>query len=145
MSFSGLNVKVRSFDVYNELVAYTGNDVYNEHSARKRIKSTQISFHEGRKEKVSLSPRKHFRITVFLQIIDSILAAMQKRLIAYSGVRDKFSFLHNIVDLPDCCLREACSKLVRAYSADLEPLLSEEMIQFKYFLNSSTQDGTFHV
>ena len=91
-----------------------------------------------------MSPREHFRITVFLQIIDSILAAMQKRLIAYSGVRDKFSFLHNIVDLPDSCLREACSKLVRAYSADLEPSLSEEMIQFKYFLNSSTQDGTFH-
>ena len=68
---------------------------------------------------------------------------MQKCLIAYSGVRDKFSFLHNIVDLPDSCLREACSKLVRAYSADLEPSLSEEMIQFKCFLNSSTQDGTF--
>ena len=68
---------------------------------------------------------------------------MQKRLIVDSSVRDKFSFLHNIVDLFDSCLREACSKLVRAYSADLEPSLSEEVIQFKYFLNSSTQDGTF--
>ena len=121
----------------------TGNYVYNEQSARKRVRSTQITFYEGNKEEVSLSPREYFRIIVFLQIIDSILAAMQKRLIEYSGVRDKFSFLHNIVDLPAACLREACNKLVRAYSADLEPSLSEEMIQFKYFLNSSTQDDTF--
>ena len=118
------------------------SDVYNEQNARKRVRSTRITFREGNKEEVSLSLREHFRITVFLQIIDSILAAMQRRVIAYSGVRDKFSFLHNIVDLPDSCLREAC-KLVRAYSTDLEPSLIEEMIQFKYFLNSSTQDGTF--
>ena len=100
----------------------TGNYVYNEQSARKSVRSTRITFHEGNKEEVSLSPRENFRITVLLQIIGSILAAMQKRLIAYSGDRDKFSFVHNIVDLPDSCLREADNNLVCAYSADLEPL-----------------------
>ena len=87
----------------------TGNDVYNEKNALKLVRSTRITFHEGNKEGVRLSPRKYFRITVFLQIIDSILATMQKRFIAYSGVRDKFSFLHNIIDLPHSCLHEVCS------------------------------------
>ena len=57
-----------------------GNAVYNEQSARKRVRSTRIPFHEGSEEEVNLSQREHFRITVFLQTIDSILAAMQKRL-----------------------------------------------------------------
>ena len=48
----------------------TINDIFNKQNARKRVRSTRITFHEGNKEEVCLSLREHFRITVFLQIID---------------------------------------------------------------------------
>lgn len=138
---TGLREEFDVFEQRGRLLAV--NSDYKEQSGRRRFRSTAITQYEGRAEETNMSPRDKFRVNVFLRIIDTISAALQKRLAAYSVVCAKFGFLHNLTDVSDAELRTASDSLVRAYPTDLEPCLAEEMVQFKSFLKVSTEHGTF--
>ena len=85
---------------------------------------------------VQLSPRDKFRVGTFTIIIDNLLCELSKRKQAYTDLADRFAFFREISSLSYAQIREAASKLVACYAADLQPELVEEIIQFKAALNT---------
>jgi hypothetical protein len=118
--------------------ALSGCCEYKDYSGRKRVRSVKVKRFEGQSADANLSPRDKFRTGVFLAIIDSMTGALQKRLDAYTVVRDLFGFLHELFDMTPESIRKSSSRLVEAYPEDLEHDLANELVHFCSFARGST-------
>ncbi len=87
---------------------------------------------ESTSSDTKLDPRDKFRTEVFLPAIDNLLKALDKRIVAYDEVHERFGFLANLESLSQSeadKLEEHAKKLVEWYPEDLEPILDNELKQ----------------
>ena len=76
--------------------------------------------------------RKHrFRVEVFLAVLDSLLSALEQRRKAYTQLNTRFSFSRNLHDLAPAQIQGSASRLLEAYSQDLEDGLKENYLSFQ--------------
>ena len=119
-----------------------GNTEYKDTTARKRQRSTRITRFEGPAAETQLSASERFRTEVFLPIIDSLSAALVKRLDAYKSVCKLFGFLHAMHKLPAEEIRKSAAELVSFYKGDLQSSLGEELVHFSEFLKTNISTTT---
>ena len=105
-----------------------GNDTYKEDTIRKRKPKQQLD--DSISEEPERSGREKFRADVFMTIIDKLNTALVYRAAAYSDVRNKFGFLHQVITMGCDELKSHCDHLVECYPNDIQTSLSEEMVQF---------------
>ena len=85
---------------------------------------------------VELTPADKFRTATFLVIIDNLVAELKKRKEAYATVASRFGFLRTMKELPDDKLTLSANQLCKIYPGDLEPSLSDDLLQFSAFLKT---------
>jgi hypothetical protein len=90
----------------------------------------------GSAPEVELTPADKFRTATFLVIIDNLVAELKKRKEAYGTVASRFGFLSTMKELPDYKLTLSANQLCKIYRGDLEPSLSDELLQFSAFLKT---------
>ncbi|CAB3979862.1 Hypothetical predicted protein [Paramuricea clavata] len=91
----------------------------------------------GSAPEVELTPADKFRTATFLVIIDNLIAELKKRKEAYATVAPRFGFLRTMKELPDDKLTLSANyQLCKIYPGDLEPSLSDELLQFSAFLKT---------
>ena len=90
-----------------------------------------------------VSAGESYRINNYLPIIDSLTSALSKRIAAYSGLSEKFSFFAQlgVGKISDDNLRSAAKHLVNCYPEDLEPELELELVHFNAFLKGLRNRG----
>jgi hypothetical protein len=65
-----------------------------------------------------------------------LVAELKKRKEAYATVASRFGFLRTMKELPDDKLALSANQLCKIYPDDLEPSLSDELLQFSAFLKT---------
>ena len=88
----------------------------------------------------SIQPSESFRIEAFLVIVDSLVAALSKRQIAYKKLKDVFGFLRKLPKLTPDEAKAGATKLIHAYPEDLEKEFEEELVQFSELLKTDLAD-----
>ena len=87
-----------------------------------------------------MQPSESFRIGTFLVIIDSLVAALTKRQMAYMKLKGIFGFLRHLTTLTPDEVRDGTSNLIEAYPEDVEKDFVDELIQFSEFLKTDLAD-----
>ena len=77
-----------------------------------------------------------FRVSAFTVIIDSLVAALQKRSQAYEGTSARFGFLRNVRSISSEELSVQSAALVEWFPDDLEASFSGEFVQFAALLDT---------
>ena len=90
---------------------------YTEEARRVRQRSRCYD-EPGTAPELPQSPADKFRTRTFLVIVDSLDAALQKRLDAYTDIAAKFGFLRDLKDLPDDQVIKNADSLQKAYPTD---------------------------
>ena len=126
------------FDKYEtDAIALCGNDAYIFEYARNRKRNVRLKdINDKSAPEVELSGREKFRTQDFLTIVDKLAVELKHRQEAYSSVTVCFGFLNDLRDLPDSKISSCADNLLKVYSNDLEVTLSNELVQFKYLINS---------
>ena len=75
-----------------------------------------------------------FRTGTFFSIVDNVTVQLKKRLDAYADIAAKFGFLRNLNTLSEADVISSADLLRDAYPSDLEPSLSDELVQFSALL-----------
>lgn len=127
-------------DFENRGKTITGCHQYNEEISRKKQRNKMCDQSHGfifdDRATDSMQPSEKFRIQTYLVIIDNLLAALSKRQMAYSKLKDMFGFLRHLPKADAEEVRYNTSKLIKIYPEDLENELKEEMVQFSELLKT---------
>jgi hypothetical protein len=127
-----------SFDDYEErakrLVA-EGSD-YVEATSRKRARKVMAD--DGPAADAELSYREKFKTQTFYVILDKLVTEMDHRRAAYTSVNELFGFLTDR-SLPQEEIKAKASRLVEAYTSDLQPDFVDEFIVFYPMCDSDSE------
>jgi len=127
------------FDEYEKRgIERVGHGNYK--AATRRIRKRNRAYDERTSPETVLDPRERFRVEVFLVIVDSLVASLNKRLSAYQVVSNMFGFLGRLQDIPPAEVVTAAEVLVMKYPEDLESDLSAELTHFVKFLDTIGTD-----
>ena len=90
-------------------------------------------FLEGPAPDTILAPTDKFRVDTYLAVIDSLIAALSHRLVAYEEIHSLFGFFAELRDIDVKTVEDGCSKLAAIYHSDLaEQDLISECKHFKH-------------
>ena len=92
-------------------------------------------FLEGPAPDTILAPTDKFRVDTYLAVIDSLIAALSHRLVAYEEIHSLFGFFAELQDIDVKTVEDGCSNLAAFYHADLaEQDLILECKHFKHHI-----------
>ena len=113
----------------------SGCEEYNLRSNRKRKRH----FHEGAEAETVFDARNSMKIKVYFAILDNLINALEKRAASYKYHSETFGFLNKLQlysEFGNDQLRVCAKNLVEIYNCDLEDEFTEEIIQFRYFIQN---------
>ena len=112
----------------------TNCEEYRQNTQRTR-KRNQKYDGSGSQPDEAMTAAATFRVSAFTVIIDSLVAALQKRSQDYEGISARFGFLRNVRSMSSEKLSVQHS-LVEWFPDDLEASLSGELVQFAALLDT---------
>lgn len=77
-----------------------------------------------------------FKVESFSVITDSLFAILSQKQMAYNKLRDLFDIFRYLEESVSEMIKDGSSKLIEAYSDDLESELSKDLIQFSELLKT---------
>uniref|UniRef100_A0A3B3QZT7 TTF-type domain-containing protein n=1 Tax=Paramormyrops kingsleyae TaxID=1676925 RepID=A0A3B3QZT7_9TELE len=86
--------------------------------------------------------RDKFRTTVFIAIIDRLLAEIDRRYDSYKNIRETFGFLSHLSSISLEDLRREATTLQEKYIGDLEADFVEEIVHFREYVKESQGKDT---
>jgi hypothetical protein len=125
--------KFEQFEAEGKLLS--GCEHYEDEMKRNRQRNRRYD-EPGSAPEVELTPADRFRTATFLVIIDHLVAELKKRKEAYATVASRFGLWRTMKELPDDKLTLSANQLCKIYPGDLEPSLSDELLQFSAFLKT---------
>ncbi|XP_048010458.1 uncharacterized protein LOC125244414 [Megalobrama amblycephala] len=78
-----------------------------------------------------------FKTTVFIAIIDHLIAELDRRYHSYRDIQQTFGFLSEIPSIPLQDLRTGAANLQKKYAGDLEEDFVDEIGQFRQFIKEN--------
>lgn len=136
---ASLHDQFDTFETQAKTMSPTVSQVYKEDTQRQRKRKVFLG--ESTTPDVGLSAREKFSATVFLVVMDRVLAVIDCRFESYNDLNNTFGILNNIPSLSVQDLCKRASDLQSRYSADLELDFVEEIVHFREFV--SGKDNSF--
>jgi len=129
---------VESFQQYEESGKIKSEcaEYVQSHSRQRRLNVRLQPLDYGYAPQVMLTPAQTFCVQSYYPILDQLVQSLDQRIAAYQVVCERFGFLRRLQELSDDEMREAVSALVRTYGEDLDDVLFNEFMQFKFLLQS---------
>ncbi|ROL53437.1 C-type lectin domain family 4 member F [Anabarilius grahami] len=112
------------------------------YSSDPAVSKVDMQRHRKRKKQVDESTepdyersgRDKFKTTVFIAIIDRLIAELDRRYHSYRDIQQTFGFLSEIPSTPLQDLRTGAANLQKKYAGDLEEDFVDEIGQFRQFI-----------
>lgn len=114
----------------------SGTNVYTTQTKRKRRRNTRLDpLDYGQSTEADMSPKDEFRTKALFPCIDSLVACIEKRLLAYRDVADRFGFFIYLPNMNQTSVTEAATKLLSFYKDDLDDSFPYELLHFQHFVS----------
>lgn len=82
-----------------------------------------------------------FKATVFIAVIDGLVAELHRRYHSYKDIQQTFGFLNSVTSISAQDLRTGASTLQRKYASDLVEDFVEEIGQLREFMKGNTDNS----
>lgn len=109
---------------------------YSRDTSRRRKRKIPYDCQKNDNDENLLSGSDDMRINVFYVILDSLLADLNKRIVCYTGLNNKFGFLTNLHALSPEIIAQKALNLQSSYSDDLELTLDIECQHLAAYLRT---------
>ena len=101
-----------------------------------RSKKRNAFSDECTEHEITLNGRERFKVSTFNVIVDKLISCLGHRMDAYRSICDKFRVLLNLGSEDLSSVREQAVELRTSYQSDLDENFTDEMIQFRCFMQS---------